>query len=127
MSLRTPLGRVRGLGSAKEGVSHWWWQRLSAVALVPLTLWFVVCIVKLAGANHSVVTAWIQFPLNSALLILFVVVALHHAQTGMEVVWDDYIKPEWLRLVVIIGTKFLATLLGMITVIAVLRVALGSG
>lgn len=127
MSLRTPLGRVRGLGSAKEGVSHWWWQRLSAVALVPLTSWFVFCIVTLAGANHTEVTLWIQFPINSALLILFVVVALHHAQTGMEVVWDDYVKTEWLRLVVIIGTKFLAALLGVVTVVAVLRVALGSG
>lgn len=126
MSLRTPLASVRGLGSAKQGVHHWWWQRLTAVALVPLTLWFVMCVVKLTGASHSEAARWLGSPLNSAMLTLFVSASLHHAQLGMQVVWEDYVRPEWLKVTCIIGTKFAAALLGVIAIIYILRIALGA-
>ncbi|MDH3688302.1 MAG: succinate dehydrogenase, hydrophobic membrane anchor protein [Gammaproteobacteria bacterium] len=126
MSLRSPLSQVQGLGSAKEGVNHWWWQRVTALALVPLTVWLVICVARLTGADHAEVAAWMRSPLNSALLILFVSVGLYHTQLGMQVVWEDYVQSEWFKFATIIGTKFIATLLAVIAFISILRIALGS-
>ena len=87
---RTPLARARGLGSAKEGVHHWWIQRLTAIALIPLVVWFAISLVMLSGADYAVVRAWIGSPLVMVLLILTIGVGLHHGQLGMQVVWEDY-------------------------------------
>ena len=125
MSLRTPLGRVVGLGSAKDGVHHWWWQRLTAVALVPLTLWFVFSLVSLAGADHAAVVAWMRSPVVAALLIVFVSVTLFHAQSGLQVVIEDYVHIEWVKMAGLIGVKFAAVVLAAIGIVAVLQVALG--
>ena len=125
MSLRTPLGRVRGLGSGKEGVAHWWGQRLTAVALVPLTLWFVVSIAALAGADHGAVVAWLRAPVSAILMVLLIAVAFHHLQLGLQVVLEDYVHTEWLRLAAIIGVKFAAAALALAAAYAVLKVAVG--
>ena len=86
---RTPLARVRGLGSAKDGVGHWWAQRLTAIALIPLVVWFAISLIMLSGADYTVVRAWIGSPLVMMLLILTIGVGLHHGQLGMQVVIEE--------------------------------------
>ena len=109
-NLRSPLGRARGLGSAKEGLHHWWAQRLTALALVPLTLWFVAGIVHLAmgGEPYEAFMAWIANPCNATLMILFLGVSFHHAQLGMQVVYEDYVSCHSRRTAAIVLTKFAA-------------------
>ena len=82
MSLRSPLGKVRGLGSAKEGVIHWWAQRMTAVALIPLLIWFVASIAAMAGADYGAFREWIATPVVSVLLVLMTIAVFHHAQLG---------------------------------------------
>jgi succinate dehydrogenase / fumarate reductase membrane anchor subunit len=125
MSLRTTLGQVRGLGSARDGTHHWWMQRVTAVALVPLTIWFAVGVIAHVGAEQSAVQAWMQSPLNAALMILFVAVAFYHGQLGMQVVIEDYVHGELVKLAGILAVKFAAALFGLTSVIAVLMLATG--
>ena len=120
----TGIGRVRGLGSAKSGAHHWWVQRLTAIALIPLVVWFAVSLVMLSGADHAVVRAWIGSPLVMVLLILTVGIGLHHGQLGMQVVWEDYTNGA-LRVVMIVLTKFLAVLFGLGAIVAILRIGFG--
>lgn len=110
MSLQTPLARVLGLGSAKEGAEHWWWQRLTAVALVPLGLWFVIAVITLVGAGYAEARAWVGAPLNMVLLIAFTAALLHHAQLGLQVVIEDYVHSEACKLAGLLAVKFLAAL-----------------
>ncbi len=126
MSLRTPLGRVRGLGSAKDGTAHFWAQRLTAVALVPLALWFVGALAAHAGADHGVAREWLAQPFTAVVMVLLVVAGFHHAQLGLQTVIEDYVATEWLRLTSIMAVKFGAVALGVTAVFAVLKVALGS-
>jgi succinate dehydrogenase / fumarate reductase membrane anchor subunit len=125
-SLRTRLGRVRGLGSAKEGVAHWWAQRLTALALVPLIFWFAVSLVSLAGAPYSLVIAWIKGPVTAILLITLICVTFHHLHLGVQVVVEDYVHTEWRKLAIIITVKFASALAALVGIFAVLRIALGA-
>lgn len=125
MSLRSPLGRVRGLGSAKEGVHHWWQQRLTAIALVPLTLWFVISIIANVGASYDQMHEWLSSPGNATLLILMLVALFHHAQLGIQVVIEDYVHCAVMKPVSIIATKLLAIAFGVYSVVSVLFVAIG--
>lgn len=125
MTRRTPLGQVRGLGSAKEGVAHWWAQRLTAVALVPLVLWFTVSMAAIAGADHAAATAWIAQPVVAITLVLLIIVTFHHAQLGMQVVIEDYVHSEWLKLGSIVLVKFAAVALGAASLFFVLKIAFG--
>jgi len=125
MTMRSPLGRARGLGSAKEGRDHWWQQRLTAIALVPLLFWFVVSIIANVGADYAAMRAWLGAPGNATLLILLIVAAFHHAQLGVQVVIEDYVHdPVWAP-VSIIATKLLAVAFGVYGVVSVLFVAIG--
>ena len=125
MTLKTPLARVLGLGSAKEGVGHWWWQRLTAIAIVPLGIWFVLSVVSLAGADHGAAVAWLQSPLNAALFLCFVLAAFWHASLGLQVVVEDYIHTEWLKMAILISIKLLITLFSIMAALLVLRIFLG--
>ena len=125
MSLRTPLGRVRGLGSAREGTAHWWAQRLTAIALVPLVLWFAVSLIVLTGADREAVTAWLGNPAAAVLMLLLILAGFHHAQLGMQVVIEDYVHSEWLKLTLLIAVKFGAVALGIGAAFSVLKLALG--
>ena len=125
MTTRTPLGRVRGLGSAKEGVQLWWMQRLSALALVPLSLWFVWAVIAHTGADHVAIVAWLHWPSNAVLLILLVAASFYHAQLGLQVVIEDYVHHEGLKLASIVAVKLLAALLAAGTIFGVLRIAFG--
>ena len=89
MSLRSPLGRVLGLGSAKDGTGHWWAQRVTAVALVPLTLWFFIALLSLPALDYSTVKAWLALPVSSFLAVLTVGVLTYHAYLGTTVVVED--------------------------------------
>ena len=122
MSLRSPLGRVRGLGSAKEGVGHWWAQRLTALSLVPLTLWFCASVAGLAGADHASFRAWVGAPVNAGLLILLIVAVFYHAMLGVQVVAEDYIHGEGRKLAVLLITKALAIVLGLAALLSVLTI-----
>lgn len=121
--LRTPLGRVLGLGSAKEGVAHWWAQRVSAAALVPLTIWFVVEVVGLTGADRAAVAAWLHAPFDAIVMILFLIAAFYHMALGIQVVVEDYVHTEWIKISALALDKLVAFALGAAAVFAVLRIA----
>src|SRR5262249_5623449 len=122
---RTTLGRVRGLGSAKEGVAHWWAQRATALALIPLTLWFVIGVIGHAGADYAAMVAWIHQPVTAALFVLLIGAALYHAALGLQVVIEDYVHEEGQKVVGIFLVKGLAYLLGAIGIVSVLKLAFG--
>ena len=125
MSFRTPLGRVRGLGSAREGTHHWWAQRLTAIALVPLTVWFVVSILMLAGADRGALAGWLGNPVTAGLLVMLILAAFHHGQLGLQVVIEDYVHNEAWKIGLIVCVKLAALLFGGIAVISVLKLAFG--
>ncbi len=125
MGFRTPLGRARGLGSARQGTGHWWAQRLTAIALAPLCLWFVAGIIGLVGAGHGAAVAWIASPVNAVLLVLLILAVFHHGQLGLQVVIEDYVHTEWRKITLIIAVKFGALILGLTAVFAVGRIAFG--
>jgi succinate dehydrogenase / fumarate reductase membrane anchor subunit len=127
MSLRSPLGRARGLGSAKEGPGHWWHQRLTAVALVPLAFWFVVSVLSLAGGSYEQFHAWAAVPGNAALTILLVGTVFHHAQLGLQVVIEDYVHGKAAKTASIVAVKLMAVLLAVFSAVAVLRAGLVGG
>src|SRR5437763_3883690 len=92
--MRSPLGRAIGLGSAKEGVEHWWRQRVSALALVPLTLWFVIAVIGLVGADRQALVAWLHNPMSAVLMVLLLIATFYHTALGLQVVIEDYIHRE---------------------------------
>jgi succinate dehydrogenase / fumarate reductase membrane anchor subunit len=123
--LRTPLAKAKGLGSAKEGISHWWRQRLTALLLLPLTLWFGFAVASIPEASHASLTAWISSPMVTVALVLLILTVFYHAQLGLQVIIEDYVSTHWRRTSAIILVSFLCLLLAVIGVIAVLRIALG--
>jgi succinate dehydrogenase / fumarate reductase membrane anchor subunit len=124
--LRTPLARARGLGSARAGLHHWWAQRLTAIALVPLVVWFAVSLVMMSGADQAMVQNWIRSPFVMVLLTLTIVIGLHHGQLGLQVVIEDYIHNEGRKLALILLVRFAAVLSGVAAIVAILRIGFGS-
>ena len=122
---RTPLARARGLGSAKDGVHHWWVQRLTAIALIPLVVWFAISLVMLSGADYAVVRAWIGSPVVMVLLTLTIVIGLHHGQLGMQVVIEDYVHNDGMKLALIGLMRFIAVFFGLAAIVAILRIGFG--
>ena len=123
MQFRTPLQRVRGLGSAKEGTHHWWAQRVTAIALIPLSLWFVISLMSVVRADYVTAIEWIGHPVVSALLIVLIFTTFYHAILGMQVVIEDYIHQEWAKITSLLAVKFILVVLGTAAIIAVLRIA----
>ncbi|MGE5146160.1 MAG: succinate dehydrogenase, hydrophobic membrane anchor protein [Candidatus Eiseniibacteriota bacterium] len=126
MSYRTPIGRARGLGSAKDGTAHWWAQRLTALALVPLVLWFVISVVGLIGQGRGAVLDWIEQPVTAGLMILLIGAVFHHGQLGVQVVIEDYVHNEAAKLALIVLVKFAAVVLALTGILAVLSIAFGA-
>jgi succinate dehydrogenase / fumarate reductase membrane anchor subunit len=123
--MRSPLGRAIGLGSAKEGVEHWLAQRITAVALVPLALWFVISLIQLVGADFDTVQDWVGRPLPAILLVLLFIATFYHAALGLQVVIEDYIHGELARLGLVILTRLACVALAVAGIVAVLTLALG--
>lgn len=126
MSLQTPLARVKGLGSARRGAEHWWRQRLSAVALLPLSLWFIYELTTLNSLEYGAARAWVLTPATAALLTLFIPTLFYHAQAGLQVVVEDYVKPEGLKLAIIALVKFTAAVGAVVALLAVAKIHLGA-
>ncbi len=125
MSLRTPLARVRGLGSAKQGTHHWWMQRVTAIVLVPLCLWFVISLLQMSQMDYNAVRVWMANPLSSVLLIFMLVALYYHAYLGLQVVIEDYIDQEWQKIANLLLVKFLCIFAGLASVFSVIKVSLG--
>jgi succinate dehydrogenase / fumarate reductase membrane anchor subunit len=126
MSLRSPLGRVLGLGSAKDGTGHWWAQRVSAVALIPLTLWFMLSLLSLPALDYATVRAWLSVPLSSVLALLLVAVLTYHSYLGTTVVIEDYVHAAGTKLLSLLLLRFLYVLIGGASLLAILHVSFGS-
>jgi succinate dehydrogenase / fumarate reductase membrane anchor subunit len=124
-SLRTPLGRVRGLGSAKDGTHHWWLQRLTAIALVPLAIWLAISLAALSGAGWPEIKAWFQNPLASLAMILFVFGMFWHFKLGLQVVIEDYVHSEAAKITLLVLNGFVAIVLGGIAILSVLKLWIG--
>ncbi len=121
--LRTPLNRAIGLGSAKEGVEHWWAQRVSALALVLLGLWFVIGLVAHAGADRDAVRLWIHQPATAILLVLLLATGCYHSALGLQVVIEDYIDHEGAKILTLVAMRLISLLLAVAGIFAVLRIA----
>lgn len=123
-TLRSPLGRARGMGSAKGGTHHWWMQRVTSIALLPLTLWLVFGLARMPDSSWLDATAWIARPFNAVLLLAFLAAAFHHTAAGLQVVIEDYLRAELPRMGAILAVKGVCALLWLAGTLAVLRIAI---
>jgi len=126
MELRSQLARVRGLGASHEGAHHFWVQRISGIALVPLVIWFVLSASTVVGADLATFKAWVGTHYNPVLLILLIVTMFHHAFLGLQVIIEDYVHGEAAKLTTLILVKFAVYLIGACAVFAVIRLTFGS-
>ena len=126
-ALRSDLGRVRGLGSAKEGVQHWWAQRMTALALIPLSLWFVASIVFMIDVDHATAMWWLGSPVTLGLIALFLVALIYHAVLGLQVVIEDYIHGHATKLVLLLLVQASGFVLGAAGIVAMLIIVIYGG
>ncbi|MCH8917318.1 MAG: succinate dehydrogenase, hydrophobic membrane anchor protein [Alphaproteobacteria bacterium] len=117
--------RLGGLGSAREGAAHWWAQRLTALALVPLVFWFVASLAALTGAGHGEVVAWLRGPIAPVMMIALLAAGFHHLQLGLAEVIEDYVHNQAAKITLIIAVKGGAALCALVSILSVLRIALG--
>jgi succinate dehydrogenase / fumarate reductase membrane anchor subunit len=125
-SLRNPLKDARGLGAAKEGTSHFIAQRLTAIALAPLSVWFLVVVYGLVGGGYAESRSFLAQPLNAVLMAAFVIALFHHARLGLEVVIEDYIHQRGLELALKISVRFVSALAVIASLLSIVRIALGA-
>ena len=126
MSLRSPLGRVLGLGSAKDGTDHWLAQRVSAIALVLLGLWFVVSLAVLGTVKYGNVIAFLGKPLNGVLMALLCVTLAYHSYLGVQVVIEDYVHTKGIKMISLIVSRFAHVFVAIASVYAILRIGIGA-
>lgn len=125
-NLRSPLKSARGLGSAKFGVEHWWSMRITSVALILLSIWFVGGVIGHLGADHAAFVAWLKSPMCATMMALTAAVTFHHADAGLQVVIEDYIHCEALKIAALLAVKLVCYGLGAACVISVIKVSLGA-
>jgi succinate dehydrogenase / fumarate reductase, membrane anchor subunit len=125
MSMRTPLGRVRGHGSARSGTAHFWWQRVTSVALIPLTIGVLVIIFSLLGRNHAAVVQILGSPLVAIVMLLFIGTTAYHMKLGMQVVIEDYVHDEIPKLLLLMGNVFFSIAVGLAASYAILKISFG--
>ena len=123
--LRTPLSRARGLGSAKDGTHHFWHQRLTALLMIPLTLWLGFSLASMP-VDHATLVAWIQQPITTIGLVLVVIVTFYHAQLGLQVVIEDYVSNHARRMMMLLFANLICLLFGAVGVVSVLKISFGS-
>jgi succinate dehydrogenase / fumarate reductase membrane anchor subunit len=126
MSLRAPLGRVLGLGSARDGTDHWWGQRVSGVALVLLGLWFAGSLHGLGPLEHGAVTMFVGMPLNTVLLSLLCLTVAWHSWLGVQVVIEDYVHAQGLKIASLVLSRFVHVFVAVLSIYAILRIGLGA-
>jgi len=124
--MRTPLSTVRGLGSAKDGTHHFWVQRVTALGLIPLSVWFSASMISLTGADLAGLTAFLKAPVPLVMMLLFIGVGFHHLRLGLQVVIEDYVKDEGLRLATLLANTFACTVIGLAALAAVLKISFGA-
>ena len=127
VSYRTPLGRARGLGSAKRGAGHWISERVTAVALVPLTVWMVYGILRLAAGDYGFAVHWVQDPVNATLVVLTFAISFWHMHAGLRVVVEDYIHKTMTKTALLLINLFICGLAGALAIFSILKVALSGG
>jgi succinate dehydrogenase / fumarate reductase membrane anchor subunit len=120
---RSPLGRVQGLGAAKTGAAHWWAERVTSVALLPLALYFVFSVLKLKGADHAAMAAYIGQPWNTVLFLALIAALFSHLSMGLQVVIEDYVREEAKRLFVLLAVKGGIAILALASAVSVLKLA----
>ncbi|MCK5917891.1 MAG: succinate dehydrogenase, hydrophobic membrane anchor protein [Cocleimonas sp.] len=123
--LRSPLAKVKGLGKSPDATHHFWVQRLTSLALIPLVLWFCFSIALLPEASHSAVIAWLQSPFNAVMIILVILISFHHAQLGLQVIIEDYIAHHGYRLATLLIIKFTSYFMMVLGVYSVIKITLG--
>ena len=121
---RSPLGRAVGLGSAKAGFGHWWTERMTAVALVPLSVWFAASLIAHSGGGYETFTVWLGSPVTAVLMILLLIALFWHAALGLQVVIEDYVH-SGAKVWALLATRFLCFALAVAGILATLRVAVG--
>ena len=126
MSLMTPLNRVLGLGTGKGAAEHWWFQRLTAVALIPLGLWFALALLALPSFEYGALLAWVRQPTTSIFLILMIVAVGYHSSLGLQVVVEDYVTGKGWKAVTLMASTLAHVGLTIAAVFAVLKIAFGS-
>ena len=124
--LRSPLSIVKGLGSSKSGTDHWWMQRITALALIPLVLWLCFSIASLPGTDYVTIKAWLSSPVVVTLLIMTIIATFYHAQLGLQVVIEDYISNHATRLMTVIAVNFLCIIFAIIAIISLLKISFGA-
>jgi succinate dehydrogenase / fumarate reductase, membrane anchor subunit len=125
MSMRTPLRQVRGLGSAKSGTEHFWHQRLTAMANIPLTIGFVVVVASLMGRNHAAVVQILGSPFVAVLMLLFILSATIHMRIGMQVIIEDYVHDDFAKFTLLIANTFFAVVVALTSAFAILKLSFG--
>jgi len=121
MNMRTPLKNVRGLGSAKEGTSHWWHQKITAVALIPLFVIALAYVISLVGADYERVRYILSLPFTSLILLLLIGMTFYHMKLGLQVVIEDYIHSEGSKMILLLLNSFFCVVVGLASALAVLK------
>jgi succinate dehydrogenase / fumarate reductase membrane anchor subunit len=124
-SMRSPLRRALGLGSAKAGVEHWWIQRVTAVALVPLTVWFAGSIIALTGSDYDAFIVWLKAPLAAIMMVLLLIALFYHTALGIQVVIEDYLHSDRTKIPTVVTIHLICFALAVAGIFATLRITLG--
>ena len=125
MDMSTPLAKATGLGSAKEGTSHFWRQRLTAVANVPLIIFFVIVVISLQGESYVVVKNTLSNPFISILMLLIILSGVYHMKLGMQVIIEDYVHGEFIKVLTLIGNIFFCSVIALAAIFAILKISFG--
>lgn len=123
-SFRSDLGRVRGLGSAKDGTHHWWMMKISSFALIPLTFWFVISVLDLVGGDLVTIQQWLKHPLQAITLLLFIGFSLHHSANGLQTVMEDYIHSPFYKTALLVANKLVHVVLAAVAAFSIITLAL---
>lgn len=124
MSMNTPISKVRGLGSARSGTHHWWMQKIAAVALVPLTIWFVASLVQLTRADYFMVRAWLSSPVSAILMLTYIMVGMYHLRLGIQEIVEDYIPAKGAKIFFSFAVLFGCTIIAVAAIFSILKIAL---